>query len=131
MAVATAEKQWTTPEILAAIERLDPVELDKVARHVKRVRTAKPKSATRQREMELLRVIRRRPAELGARYRELLRRLEAETLTLEERKELQPLIDLSEAFTVRRLEALAELAKLRQTTLPELMQELDIRPRRV
>lgn len=91
----------------------------------------KPKSETIRRETELLRIIRRPPAELGAHYRALLRKLQAETLTPEEREELLPLIDISEAFAVRRLEALIELAKLRQTTLPELMQELDIRPRRV
>ena len=39
--------------------------------------------------------------------------------------------ELSEAFAVRRLEALMELAKLRQTTVPDLMRQLDIRPRHV
>ena len=121
----------TTQEILTAIERLSPVELDQIARHVKRLRTVKPQTEQKRRETELLRVIRRRPSELGAQYRTLLRKLEAETLTDTERQELTPLIELSEAFTARHLEALSELANLRHTTVPELMRELDIRPRRV
>ena len=120
-----------TQEILTAIERLDPVELDQVARHVKRLRTIKPQTEQERREQELLSIIRRRSAELGARYRELLRKLEAETLTDAGRQELTPLIDISEAFAGRRLEALSELAKLRHTSVPLLMSELDIRPRRV
>ncbi len=116
---------------MAALERLDPVELDQIARHVKRLRTAKPQTKQQQRETELLRLIRRRPPELGTRYRTLLCKLEAETLTQEERQELLPLTAIAEAFTARRLETLVELAALRQTTLPDLMRELDIRPRRV
>lgn len=75
----------TIGELMAAIERLDPVELDQVARHVRRVRTTKPKSESLRREAELLRSIRRRPAELGVRYRNLLRKQEAEILTQAER----------------------------------------------
>lgn len=118
----------TTQEILTAIERLSPVELDQVARHVKRLRIVKPQTDQQRHETELLRAIRRRPSELGARYRALLRKLEAETITDDERQELTPLIEFSEAFAVHRLEALSELANLRQTTVPELMRELDIRP---
>lgn len=131
MAVLTTQQRQTTQEILAAIERLDPVELDQIARHVKRLRTAKPRTEQQQREVELLRLIRRYPSELGPRYRTLLRKLEAETLTQEERQELLPLTEIAEAFAVRRLEALVELAVLRRTTLPDIMRELDIRPRRV
>ena len=130
MAVEIASNSRTTQEILTAIERLDPVDRDRVARHLKRLRTAKPETEQHRRETELLRLIRSRPLQLGRHYRTLLRKLEAETLTSEERQELMPLIDLSESFAVQRLEALVELATLRQTSLPELMQELDIRPHR-
>jgi|SRR5579871_3655944 len=94
-------------------------------------KTGKPQTKLQQRETELLRFVRRRPSELGAPYRTLLRKLEAETLTEEERQELLPLTEIAEAFAVHRLEALVELAALRQTTLPDLRRELDIRPRRV
>ena len=88
----------------------------------------KPETEQHRREIELLRLIRFRTLQLGGRYRTLLRKLEAETLTSEERQEPMPLIELSEIFAVQRLEAFVELATLRQTSLPQLMQELDIRP---
>ena len=91
----------------------------------------KPETEQHRREIELLRLIRFRPLQLGGRYRTLLRKLEAETLTSEERQEPMLLIDLSEIFAVQRLEAFVELATLRQRSLPQLMQELDIRPHSV
>ena len=130
MGTVEAETPQKTQALLAEIERLGPVELDLIARRVRQLRTAQPETEPLQREAKLLRVIRRRPAELGSRYRELLRKLEAETLTPEERRELLPLTEIAEAFAARRVEALIELANLRHTSLVELMRELDIRPRR-
>ena len=122
----------TTQDILEALPTLKPVDLEKVARRVRRLRSTPPGEEPSRREADLLKTVRRRrPAAMYRRYRELSRKLEMETLTPEERQELMPLIEESEMFAVRRLEALVELAALRKTDLPQLMDELGIRPGRV
>ena len=49
------------------------------------------------------------------------------TLTPGEQEERLQLVQEAEAFTVRRLQALTELAQLRQTPLPTLMKQLGIK----
>lgn len=62
------------------------------------------------------------------RFRELLTKREAETLTLTEQTELIALSDQIEEANVERMTHLAALAELRQTTMPALMQELGLQP---
>ncbi|MGL4649218.1 MAG: hypothetical protein ACRC1H_07405 [Caldilineaceae bacterium] len=60
------------------------------------------------------------------RYHDLKRGLAAHTLTPAERNELIALADKTEEATVRRLEALAELANLRNTTVQALFDSLQL-----
>lgn len=79
------------------------------------------------REAELLQEV-YRPKRPGfqQRFDELSARRRAFTLAPEENDELLRLIDESDALTARRLEALAELAQLRQVPLPTLMKQLGL-----
>jgi hypothetical protein len=61
------------------------------------------------------------------RYEELLDRLEAETLPAAERDELVTFTERREAYAVRRLEKLVELARLRGKTLDEVVDQLGLR----
>ncbi len=61
-------------------------------------------------------------------YRQLIAKRRAEQLTAAEHIELTGLSDRLERLNVRRLELLSELATLRNTTLPELMDHLGLRP---
>ena len=81
-----------------------------------------------EREAELLRQIyqEKRPG-FQERFDLLNAKRSSFTLTSEEQEELLRLVDESEAFTVRRLEALGELAQLRQLTLPALMKQLGLK----
>jgi ABC-type uncharacterized transport system ATPase subunit len=63
------------------------------------------------------------------RYDQLVGKRQAETLTPEELDELIALSDQIETVNVRRIEYLAELAQLRNTTVSALITELGIRPR--
>lgn len=63
-----------------------------------------------------------------SRFRQLIAKRRAEQLTAEEHAELTDLSDRLERLNVRRLELLTELAKLRNTTLPALMDQLGLRP---
>ncbi len=80
-------------------------------------------------ESELLEEINRGfPADVWARYRELVAKRQAETLDAEEHAELIALIDRIEVANAHRIECLAELANRRQVPLRELMAEMGILP---
>ena len=66
------------------------------------------------------------PEEFWRRYHELTDKRRAETLTSSEHSELISLSDRVEALNARRIESLAELARLRKTTLRALAHELGI-----
>ncbi|HLK57983.1 MAG TPA: hypothetical protein VKU00_15555 [Chthonomonadaceae bacterium] len=113
----------TTQEILTAIGQLGPVELEKVAHHVSRMRLRK---VTGQ-EAELVQIARRRrPRAFQRRYHELMRKRQEETLTELEYQELLSLTNEAEAFDTRRMKALADLAEMRQTDLDTLMRDLGL-----
>ena len=62
------------------------------------------------------------------RYRELLAKRQAETLTPTEQTELIAFSDQIEEANVQRITYVAELAQLRKTTIPTLMRELGLQP---
>lgn len=61
-------------------------------------------------------------------YHALIAKRRAETLTTREQQELIALSDQIEDANVRRIEAVAELARLRQTSVRALMNELGLKP---
>jgi hypothetical protein len=71
-------------------------------------------------------IMERVPPEVQARYDELIDKRRAESLTPEEYEELLRLTDHVETVGVKRIEALAALARLRGTSLKALMGELGI-----
>ena len=80
-------------------------------------------------DTELLEEINRGfPAEVWARYRELVAKRQDETLNAEEHTELIILIDRIEIANAHRIECLAELATRRQVPLRTLMAEMGIQP---
>lgn len=80
-------------------------------------------------EAELLRQINQGlPAETWQRYHALMARLRAETLTPDEHAELLRLTDTVEMDNANRIRHLIALAKLRGTSLEDVMQALGIRP---
>ena len=62
------------------------------------------------------------------RYRLLLAKRDAESLNEQEQEELIALSDQIEEANVRRMKAVAELARLRKTTVPALMESLGLSP---
>jgi hypothetical protein len=67
-------------------------------------------------------------AQTWQRYHELKAKRDAATLTPEEHAELIVLSDAIEAWNVRRLELVAELARLREVPFPELVRQLGLIP---
>ena len=68
------------------------------------------------------------PSDWWRRYNELIEKRRAETLTPEEQATLIGLSDQVEELNARRIQHLTELARLRQTSLLELMEQLGIKP---
>lgn len=68
------------------------------------------------------------PDAIQKRYTELQTKLHHETISLDEQQELRSLIDEIELVDANRLQALLELAQLRQVSLHALMHQLGIHP---
>lgn len=68
------------------------------------------------------------PEEVQMRYNELLEKLADESITEEEHQELIQLISQVEAKNAERLKHLAQLARLWNTSLREVMERLGIKP---
>jgi uncharacterized protein YkwD len=65
-------------------------------------------------------------ADTQQRYNKLRAKLQSDTLTSEEHAELLALVDVVEQADAERLQHLIALSKLRNVTLPELMQQLNL-----
>ncbi len=128
MAVVSIQAKLTTEDLMAVIDQLEPPEADKIARHLLYLQARRRAANLPAREADLLRRIRqeKRPG-FQERFDALNTKRRAFSLTEEEHEELLLLIDEAESFTVQRLEALGELAQLRQMTLPALMKQLGLK----
>jgi hypothetical protein len=120
----------TTEQLIKAIGKLEGNELESVTREALQ-RHAKSKAEKRfQREAELLDTIfEKKSAAFRRRYDRLNAKRNAFQLSPEEHEELLGLIQEIQAFDVRYVKALTELAQLRQIELPELMEQLGIKAR--
>jgi hypothetical protein len=128
MAATSDQASLTLEDLLAAIEQLGPVDLEKVSQRLLHLQARRRAANLSEREAELLREIyRAKPPGFQERFDELNAKRRAFALSPEEHEELLRLVDESEAFTVRRTEALAELAQLRQVPLPTLMKQLGLK----
>ncbi len=120
--------QVSTDELLKAVSQLSQPELEQFASRVIALEAQRKAPSLPRAEAELLLKINRGvPPEVQRRYDELITKRRAESLTPDEHDELLRLTDQVEDSEARRLEHLAELARLRQTSLPALMKTLSIR----
>jgi hypothetical protein len=114
-------------ELLRLIEQLSPTELDQLVAQVHSLRAERDPSRLTAAESQLLmRINQGLPDDLDCRYSELIARRRDETLTTDEHEELLRLTDQIERLEADRLEALAELARIRGIALSTLMRDLGI-----
>lgn len=130
MATVSVQAQLTTEQLLEAIGKLEPGELESVTRKALQLQAQHNAQRRFHREAELLDIIfRKKPAAFRRRFDRLNAKRRAFTLTPEEHAELLRMIEEVQAADVRYVEALAELATLRQVSLSELMEQLDLKAR--
>jgi hypothetical protein len=113
--------------LLQAIEQLDTDELSDLVSDLLYLRARRHANVLSDREAELFQQINRwLTLEEQTRRNELQKKLEAKILTEREHQELMQLNEKAEMLNAERVEALAQLATIRQTTLDQLMHDLDI-----
>lgn len=127
MPTVQVEAQLTTDELLQAVQQLDKNELEQFVFRVVNMRAKQQAPSMPKAEAELLQKINQGlPKELLDRYNELVAKRQAEILTPDEHKELLSLTDQVEKLEARRVEHLAQLAHLQQTSMTDLMDSLGI-----
>jgi len=129
MPVVQVEAQLPTDELLRAVGQLNQSDLEQFVSQVIALRAKRQAPSLPRVESELLLKINEEvPSDIQTRYKELIAKRQAEALTPDEYKELLQLTQQVEKLEVRRVEYLAELARLRRTSLTALMENLGIRP---
>ncbi len=113
--------------LLSAVEQLDSSELEQFIRYVLGLQARRRAPSLAKSESELLLKINQSwPATTQARYESLITKRQTERLTPSEYDELLNLTEQSEALNLQRMEALVELARYRQSSLPSLMVTLGL-----
>jgi hypothetical protein len=127
MATIRIETQVTSNDLLQAVGQLSASDLERFASQVLRLQAQRKAASLSSLETELLLKINQGiPEAANTRYQSLQSKQQAEQLTKEERRELSRLINQREKLQAQRLESLAELARLRNTTLRGVMKQLGL-----
>lgn len=114
-------------DLLESVERLAPDDFRRFLDSVLALHARRQAPQVSAAEADLLRRINQGlPDHVRGRYDDLVARRRAETLTDEEYGELLDLTDQVERAEADRLAALSDLASVRQTPLPSLLQDLGI-----
>jgi len=128
MSTIQVTMELPSDELLKAVEQLSLSDLEQFAQQIVRLLARRRAPVLSRTEAELLLKINQSalPVNLQARCDALVAKRQEEILTPGEREELNHLTDQLGELNVQRLEYLAELARLRQTSLPTLMEDLGI-----
>ncbi|WP_271254867.1 hypothetical protein [Pseudanabaena sp. Chao 1811] len=119
-------------QLLAGVAQLDTPDLEKLLIQVRQVLAHRQKPNLPAIEIELLQKINQTlPDEVQQQYNGLSEKMRLGVITPNEHQELLKLIDIVEQNDADRLQHLIQLAQLRNISLPELMQQLDIHPQPV
>jgi hypothetical protein len=121
--------QIETDQLVKAALQLPPLELEQLVAKLQGIRRQSSAPRLSAKETELLRQINQGPpAELQRRFDVLRRKRQRIKLNRAEQQELLTLTQQLEQLDVTRLQWLAQLAELRQVSLPVLMQQLGLEP---
>lgn len=113
-----------TQRAISLVEQLPPDQLEVALDFLEQLA-----QNTQFQETQLLQKIRQPfDSQLHHRLSQLIGQRDAEQLTPQEGQELVQLTQQVEALNVDRINYLAALAKLRQTTLPKLIKDLGLKP---
>ena len=127
--MATIQVQASREELLQAIQQLDKTEFAGLVTEILSLRAQRAAPILSADETALLQRVNQHLTDADQRRRaQLLENLAAETLTAEEHTELIRLNDEAERLNAQRLEALVQMAALRQVSLRQVMQDSGLEP---
>ena len=127
MASDLAKPKANPAQMLQDLAQLTARQLDTVMQRAAALRLQKRKRVLSPRESDLLRLINRGLSpEKSARLEALQQKLRDETIARHEQAQLLRLTDELERLGAKRLQALMELAVIRKTTVPKLMNEMGL-----
>lgn len=127
MAIIQPTNNFSPNELLQAAAELNSVELEKFVAEAIALRAKRQSENLSVPESELLLKINQGiPAKTQKRFDELVAKRRDETLAPEEYRELLRLTDKIEKADAKRIELLAELARVRGKTFDEIVTELGI-----
>ncbi len=127
MPTVQVKANLSTDDLMQAVKQLGSSELEKFVWQIIALQAHRKAPSLSKNESELLLKINQGvPVDIQKRYDELIAKRQSETLTPDEYDELSRLTDQVEKLDAKRMEYLKELAHIRQTSLTELMEELNI-----
>jgi hypothetical protein len=116
-------------ELIKAAHQLNETDLDQLLHQVVVLRASRKAPVLPEVESQLIQQINQGiPSDLHNQYRSLQQKRNTATLTEAEHQMLTQLSEQVEQIGAQRLEALANLAQIRQTPLLDLMETLGIQP---
>jgi hypothetical protein len=128
MPVIHVDAQVSPEQLLKAVEQMPSTELDAFVTQIMALQARRGASNLTPREPELmLRIHQALPMELQRRFDELVEKRQSGEISESELGELIAITDRSEEMEADRIHALADMAELRNTTVPALMHVLEIR----
>lgn len=132
MPILQLQTEVSKNDLLRGAEQLNAADLEDFIRQILQIKSKRKAAKTQKKEAELLFLINHNFNETEqARFDELIEKRKNYTITDEELEELKALSipnPRDEEIAVERVKALTELATLRNTTVRELMKELDVKP---
>ena len=119
-------------QLLTGVAQLDTPDLEKLLIQVRQVLAHRQNPSLPALELELLQKINQAlPEEIQQKYNDLSAKMRSQSITPEEHQDLLKLIDVVEQADSDRLQHLMQLSQLRNISLTELMQQLQIHPQPV
>ena len=129
MATVQIKSDVGVEQLLEGVSQLETVELEQFLTQASLLLAQRNEVALPRTESDLLKKINQGlPIDIQQRYDDLRAKLRREELSSAEHKELLELVDVVEQASVERLQHLMALSQLRQVSLDELLQQLDIHP---
>ena len=127
MSTISVQSEVSLDAMIRGVEQLSTPDLEQLVDRVLTVRARRRAPSLSRKETDLLRRINQGlPVGKQQRFDELTVKRRADTLNPDEHQELLQVLDQIEQHDVKRLEALAELAQVRNVSIRVLMKDLGI-----
>lgn len=120
--MAVHNLEVSTENLLQAVVRMPDKEFEQFFKNAKQIKDREARLIAKLDELNL-------SPEKEKIYRRLLKKFRAENISAEENQTLIELTEELETLGVERLKCLAEIAKLRNSTLDETVKDLQIKPK--